>query len=281
MKTVVVLVDRHPRSKRLSEALALGAAAVGWGVEITDEQHTEPRGDLCVAYGWLPNHETLTAYLKAGKQYLHVDLGYWERKRKQGDYGGNHKVSLNARHPVAYFRRQRPATRVDGAPDVLLWRRDGRHIVVAGLSAKGARSIGRPPLDWELSIMRALRRVTDRPIVYRPKPSWRDAGPIHGAGYSPPHESIHDALKGAWALVTNYSNAAIDALAAGIPVYAEDGVAKALSVPSLADIENPRELSIRERKQFLADVGFCHWTKAEISDGTMFRQFVSDGLIAP
>jgi hypothetical protein len=111
---VTVLVDRHPRSKRLSEALAAGAARIGWRAEITDEQHIVPRGDLCVAYGWLPNRDTMAAYRAAGAQYLHVDLGYWERKRREGDYGGNHKVVLNARHPVAYFRCQRPATRVDG-----------------------------------------------------------------------------------------------------------------------------------------------------------------------
>lgn len=279
MKTVIVLVDRHPRSKRLSEALFAGAVAAGWLPEMADDQHVVPRGDLCVGYGWLPHRETMAAYLAAGKDYLHVDLGYWERKRKHGDYGGNHKVALNARHPLTYFRRRRPATRIGGAPEVLPWRRDGRHIVVAGLSAKGAVSIGRRPLDWELEIIRAIRRFTDRPILYRPKPSWHEARPIHGTEYSPPEQSIHDALRGAWALVTNYSNAAIDALASGVPIYAEDGVAKALSVPSLADIERPEEISVKERQQFLADVGFCHWNKAEIADGTMFRQFISDGLI--
>jgi hypothetical protein len=276
----IVLVDRHPRSKRLSEALAAGAVRIGWHAETTDEQHTVPRGDLCVAYGWLPNRDTLSAYRATGAQFLHVDLGYWERKRAQGDYGGNHKVVLNARHPVAYFRRQRAATRVDGAPEVGSWRRDGRHILVAGLSAKGAISIGRNPLSWEHDIIRRLKQITKRPIVYRPKPSWRDARPIEGTIWSPPEQTIDEALRGAWALVTMYSNAAIDALAAGIPVFAEDGVAKAMSMPSLADIEKPPQFSIKERKQFLADVGFCHWTKAEIADGTMFRQFLHDGLIA-
>lgn len=277
---VIVLVDRHPRSKRLSEALASGATRLGWHAEVTDQQHSVPRGDLCVAYGWLPHHETMVTYRKAGASFLHVDLGYWERKRTQGDYGGNHKVVLNARHPTAYFRRRRPATRIDGAPEIQPWRRDGRHIVVAGLSAKGAVSIGRNPLSWEHDVIGRLKRITNRPIVYRPKPSWRDARPIQGTIWSPPEQTIHDALKGAWALVTMYSNAAIDALAAGIPVYAEDGVAKVMSISSLAEIDRPPELSLKERKQFLADVGYCHWTKAEIADGTMFRQFVADGLIA-
>ncbi len=276
---VIVLVDRHPRSKRLSEALAAGATKLGWHAEITDEQHIFPRGDLCVAYGWLPHHETMAVYQRAGLSYLHVDLGYWQRKRQQGDYGGNHKVVLNARHPTAYFRRQRSVARIDGAPEIQPWRRDGRHIVVAGLSAKGAVSIGRNPLAWENDIIGRLRKITNRPIVYRPKPSWRDARPIAGTIWSPPEQTIHDALKDAWALVTMYSNAAIDALAAGIPVYAEDGVAKAMSISSLTAIDGPPELSLKERKQFLADVGFCHWAKAEISDGTMFRQFVDDGLI--
>lgn len=254
---------------------------MGWRVEITDDRHTQPRGDLCAAYGWIPHRETMAAYRAAGLDFLHVDLGYWGRKRHGSDYGGNHKVALNARHPTVYFRnRRRPATRMTEAPEVRPWQTDGAHIVVAGLSAKGAISIDRRPLGWEHEIFREIRKYTDRPIVYRPKPSWRDARPVHGTIYSPPEQSIGDALTGAWALVTCYSNAAIDALAAGIPIYAEDGVSKALSMASLSEIENPREIPVKERMQFLADVSFCHWTKAEIENGTMFRQFIDDGLIA-
>lgn len=281
MKTVIVLVDRHPRSKRLSEALASGVTKVGWQAIVTDEQHNEPRGDLCAAYGWLPNRDTMKAYRQAGSQFLHVDLGYWDRKRREGDYGGHHKVILNSRHPTEYFRQKhRPSTRILGSPDVLPWRRNGDQIVIAGLSAKGAISIGRNPLAWENDIIGRLKKITNRPIVYRPKPSWRDARPIHGTIFSPPQDTIHDALIGAHALVTMYSNAAIDALASGIPVFAEDGVAKVMSMPALEDIDDPPEWSVRERRQFLADVGFCHWTKAEIADGTMLRQFLDDGLIA-
>lgn len=282
MKSVVVLIDRHPRSKRIGQALYEGACRMGWRAEVFEELRrvSAPLADLAVGYGWLPHADTLAAHKEAGRQYLHVDLGYWTRKRSGSDYGGHHKIALNDRHPTAYFRRDRPHDRLVGAPQVQPWRQDGRHILIAGLSAKGAISIGRQSLEWEREIITALRRITDRPLVYRPKPSWHDAQPIQSLGYSPATETINDALRNSWALVTNYSNAAIDALAAGIPIYAEAGVASALSIPSLAEIERPRKLSTAERRQFLADVGYAHWTRQEIEDGTMYRQFIDDGLIA-
>lgn len=253
---------------------------MGWRAEVTDQQHRKPRGDLVAAYGWAPHHGTLEAYREAGCDYLHLDLGFWERKRSGGDYSGNHKCSLNGRHPVAYFRRNRRHDRMVGGPDIQPTRRQGRHILIAGLSAKGAATLGKQPSEWELGIIAELRRLTDRPLVYRPKPSWKDARALPGAAYSPPTESIAAALAGAWAVVVHYSNVGIDAIAAGIPVYAEDGVAKALSMRSLADIESPGDRPLDERRQFVADVSYCHWRRAEIEDGTMFRQFVKDGLIA-
>lgn len=274
------MIDRHPRSKRLSEAFREGALRMGWKATVTDEQHDAPRADLCAAYGWLPHSSTLLAYRSAGLDFLYCDLGFWGRKRQSGDYDGFHKVALNDRHPTAYFRRNRPHDRLEEAPDVHPWRGGGKHVLLAGLSAKGAVSVGQRPLEWERKTIAALRKVTRREIVYRPKPSWRDAQPIPGVGYSPPTQSIEAALSDASAVVTHYSNCALDGLMAGIPAYAELGVATALSAPSLAALEAASAISIGARRQFLADVSYCHWRRTEIADGKMFRQFVDDGLIA-
>lgn len=250
---------------------------MGWDVHSTFDLHTVPMGDLIAGYGWR-NYQMFKLYRDAGRPFIYVDLGYWNRKKARSDYGGYHKVVLNARHATEYFQRGRPSDRrTIECPTVSPWQPEGRHIIIAGLSGKGALSSGLKPLEWEQWAIKVLRRVTDRPIVYRPKPSWKDARPIPLTQFSPGTVSIEDALVGAYALVTLHSNAAIDALCAGVPIFAGEGLASVMSVENLRDIVEPRRDI--DREQFLNDVSYCHWRRSEIASGAVFQQFVDDGLI--
>ena len=236
-------------------------------------------------YGWR-HRADFDAWRAAGKHFLYVDLGYWGRRAFRGDYSGIHKVVLDARHATGYFRRGRPADRLAGAPVIKPWREStspGGHVVLAGLSAKGAHSCGLAPYEWERRTIAALRRVTARPILYRPKPSWAEARPIpggerDGVGFSPASEPLEAALEGAHALVTCHSNAALDALCAGIPVCAEEGLASVMATP-LEEIETPQRPAEGAREQLLADISYTHFARAEIVSGAMLRQFLEDGLI--
>jgi hypothetical protein len=274
---VCVFVDRHPRSSRLGEALLAGANRVGWNAFVTKDFHETPRADLVAAYGWR-NRAVLEAYRNAGLHYIHVDLGYWRRKQFRSDYGGLHKVVLDDRHATAYFRRGRPHDRLQDAPRLDPWRTGGSNIVLAGLSAKSAQVSGVQSLAWEHRIIEQLRRVTARPIVYRPKPSWQGAQPIDGTIFSPPEQPLDDVLADARVLLTLHSNAALDALAAGVPVLAEEGLASVMSTVTIDEIETPHE-EPGDRAQFFADVSYCHWTRHEIADGTVFALLQADGLL--
>lgn len=272
---VCVFRYQHPRSKKIADALADGAKRVGWGVVDTEEEHLQPKADMLLAYGWR-NQPMFEAYRRAGLHFIYCDLGYWSRKRARSDYGGYHKVVLDGRHATSYFRRNRPGDRLEGAPLIGPWQQGGRHIVLAGLSAKGAVASGMRPLAWEYQTIAALRKLTDRPIIYRPKPSWRDARPIEKTIFSPGEQLIEEVLRGAHMLVTLHSNAALDALAAGVPVHAVEGLASVMSTP-LENVENP--LRPNDRQQFFADVSYCHWVRTEIASGMVFDQFRADGLL--
>lgn len=274
---VCVFRYQHPRSKRIADALAEGARRVGWAVLETDEPHSVPRADVFMSYGWC-NKPIFDAYRAAGLHYVYVDLGYWQRKKAKSDYGGFHKVVVDDRHATSYFRRlPRPASRLAEAPSIEPWQSPGKHIVLAGMSAKSAPHSGFMPLAWERSVIRELKAVTDRPIVYRPKPSWRTAQPIQGTQFSPGEQPIDEILKDAHALVTLHSNAALDALAAGVPVHSAEGLASVLSTP-LSEIERPSRPA--DRQQFFADVSYCQWKKDEIASGMVFDLFRSEGLLA-
>lgn len=269
----------HRRSKEMADAIERGVQRMGWQLEATSVREVAAKSDadVFVSYGWV-NKSLFDSYLNSGRAYLYIDLGYWHRKNGMGDYSGFHKVVVNARHATDYFQRKRQADRLEDAPEIQPWRDCGDHIIVAGLSGKSAGSWDLRPMEWELRTVEAIRALCDRPIVYRPKPSWRDARPIAGTQFSGGNESIGAVLAGAYGLVTLQSNAAIDALAAGVPFCAEAGLASAVGCRSLEELITRPRRNI-DRVQFLADVGYCHWTRAEMADGSMFAQFLADGLL--
>jgi hypothetical protein len=147
------------------------------------------------------------------------------------------------------------------------------------MSAKGAMSVGLQPMEWERRIVDKLRKYTKRNIIYRPKPSWRGFVPIDGTFLSIDPQPIADILSNAHALVTYYSNASFDALAAGVPIYTVEGPAKVASIDSIENIENVEEYKKINRKQLFNDISYCHFTKDEIASGVMFRQFMMDKFI--
>lgn len=281
---VGIIINNHPRARRIGTALMSGCEYMGWfstvmncAEGIDDSQQF----DLLVGYGWC--HESIfESYKKKGSKYIYIDLGYWNRKQYRSDYNGFHKCVLNARHPTKYFQRNRDNRRITiDTPRIQSWakRHKNGHIVLAGMSAKGSASLGFQPMEWERRIVEKLHRITKRPIVYRPKPSWRGFTEINGTQISLDTQPISEILIDAHALVTYYSNASIDALAAGVPIYTVEGIAKVVSIDSIENIENVESYMKCDRVQLLNDVSYCHFTKDEISTGVMFRQFVEDGLL--
>ncbi len=276
-----VIIDSHPRSRRIGEALLQGSKAVGWSPTVINAIDDEQRFDLIAGYGW-SNRPTFDHYRNLGSKYIYIDLGYWNRKLYRSDYNGFHKCILNSRHPNKYFQCGRNSRRIShDAPTIQPWSisAKSKHIVLAGMSAKGALSVGLQPMEWERRIVDKLRRITKRNIVYRPKPSWRGFTPIDDTFLSIDPQPISEVLENAHALVTYYSNASFDALAAGVPIYTVEGPAKVASIDSWENIENAHNSPKIDRRQLFNDISYCHFTKDEIASGFMFSQFVSDGLI--
>lgn len=276
---VGILIDNHPRSRRIGEALVTAAKYLAWPFTVINVLDESQSFDLVVGYGWC--HRPIFEFYRAQRiKYIYIDLGYWQRKLYRSDYNGFHKCVLNNRHPTKYFQRNRDSRRItQDAPVIQPWRDTGEHIVLAGMSAKGALSVGLQPMEWERHIIGKLRKYTNRTIVYRPKPSWHGFAPIDGTILSVDTQPISDILHNAHALVTYYSNASFDALAAGVPIYTVEGPAKVASIPSLKEIENAHDYRSVNRKQLFNDISYCHFTKDEIASGMMFSQFMRDGFI--
>lgn len=265
MKVICYVDSRSTRSKVIAKAMAAGIEACGDQVMLSADWIPVAMADCAVGYGWR-YPDVFEAYREAGSAFVYIDLGWWERKPHGNEMGGYHKVVVNEREPMAYFRRGSASDRFARfGLSVQPWRSTGSHILLGGMSAKSAKTRGYAPQEWERDAIRRIREVSDRPIWYRPKPSWGEATPIEATRFSGPGESIAAALRDCWAVVTLHSNVAVDALLAGVPVHCQHGVGAALSVASLAEIEAPALPEGRER--LMADIAYVQWSVAEMRSG--------------
>jgi hypothetical protein len=124
------------------------------------------------------------------------------------------------------------------------------------------------PTEYNGRLIAEIRKYTRRPIIYRPKPSWRDARAIRGARYSPPHEQLGSLLESVHCLITHGSNACLDAMMLGVPsIILGEAVMAPISSRSVSEIEHPRLARMNERRQLLGNLAYHQWTEAEMASG--------------
>lgn len=283
MKVAVYEMGGSGRSRILCQAMAAGITASGDHViRRLGNDYTEVEADVAVFYGYIqPLRKAMADYRAAGKKVVYLDLGYWGRELG-GCRFGYHKIAVNDRHPTAYFQRRahddKRAAQLMPETAVRSWKNTGQHIVLAGLSPKASEVEGFPVYSWERRMIQELRLHTDRPIIYRPKPSDRSAKPIEGTIFSDPNKQPLDAiLKDAWAVVVLHSNVAVDAIQCGVPAFAKMGVAAPLSLDDVSLIEQPSRPDGRE--QWVNDIAYCQWNVAEMEQGLPWRYLKDEGLI--
>lgn len=218
--------------------------------------------------------QIMADYKAAGLHAVYIDLGYWKRE----GLSGHHKIVVNDRHPTAYFqRRQHNFDRLDKLDVNVKTFHDGTYILLAGMGEKGAEAEGKQAEQWERDAIQAIRNVTDREIVYRPKPSWLQAKPIPGTRFSPKAEPLDALLKGAHAVVTHHSNVAVEGLVAGVPSFCWKGVAEPMSFIDLKRIEKP--FYPEGRDEWAANIAYTQWNIDEMKRGLPWRYMKHEGLI--
>lgn len=212
---------------------------------------------------------------RAKRKVVYADLGYFGR-RDGGRWSGFHKLAVNDRHPW-YFKsgKSDPSRFRRLNVPILPWRK-GRHVIVAGMSDKGALAEGYQPNEWEQWAIAEVRKHTDRPIVYRPKPSWKGAKRLHGAEYQVDAQ-LHTALLDAHAVVCHHSNVAVEAIVAGVPAFVWGGVAKGMGLQDLASIESP--FYPENREDWCNRLAWTQWNIAELGTAEPWLHLKGEGLI--
>ena len=117
--------------------------------------------------------------------------------------------------------------------------------------------------DWCKKIIEVLNEYTDRPIKFRNKPrpgnQWWET-------------DITDDLEGAYALVTNMSLSAIDAIRFGIPAFTHiENIASPVSNTDISNINNPMKPNKQIVNEWLNCVVENQFTLNEIGSGLAYE----------
>ena len=273
MKIVFYYSDKS-RERILSEALKEGVVNRKDDFEMILTQDFDkplPDTDVACMIGVKGrSKEIMDAHLKEGMNTLYFDKGYIRRKAKLHKGWEYWRVSVNSFQPLEYFQKIRQSSdRWDKFRYKIHQRTTGQTVLVALSSQKYCNwhNLG-DATKYAKSVLKISNKNTGRKIIYRPKPTWKEAVEIKGFGFSRLPTSITDELKNAHVLITYGSNAAFDAVINGIPsIVLGDGIAKPISSTSLTYIEKPFFPAQESIYQWCCDLSYCQWTLEEFYSG--------------
>lgn len=207
---------------------------------------------------------TLRQAQREGRTWIYADNGYFRPMREKPS--GYFRVTVNAlQHTGSGKAGPERWRRLD--LKIKPWRKTGRHIVVCPPARLVAIMLEIDADRWLAETLATLRAQSDRPVRVRAKMSWRD---VKFGFFQPLASDLIDA----WALVTHSSNAAVEALLAGVPVYCTGACAAArMGWADPAMIETP--VLPDDREQWAWNVAANQWTLEEMRDGTCWRDLAA------
>lgn len=285
MKIVVYRTD-NPKERNIADAMYAGALAQSLECEIRRmEEYVDPTDDTDVAMmigvkG--KSKRCMNEHLACGKHVIYVDKGYI-RYKEQGVVRTMRQLwrfSVDSFQPIKYFQNKpRPSDRWDVLGIKMHPRyTDGEHVMFAGKSQKYC--------DWwrlgdanefAEKMVNRIRKNTKRQIIYRPKPSFKDAVPIKGTIFSGPNKKIYSELHRLHCMVTHGSNASLDAVLFGIPAISlNDCIVNPIASDSLESLKKEELIfpTDEERLQWAYDLAYCQWTLDELRSGEAVQYFM-------
>lgn len=266
---IVFYVSDKAREINLAEAFSAGAAVYGLKVELRGLDEPVACDVACMV--GVKSRRLWKEMERLGATPVLFDKGY-SRHRLKGcwEYW---RISYGAHNPTAttLLKMAYPRDRFDALNlEVKPWRTDGDCVLIAGSSGKYHHFHNlEDPNVYTRKLVRKIRKQTDKEIIYRPKPSWREARSIPGTTYSWPKEPLAAVLDRCSVVVSHGSNICFEAAIAGIPnIILGDGVMKPISSTSIVDIEEPKLLN---RQAIFNSLAYHQWTLAELRSGEAFN----------
>jgi hypothetical protein len=188
--------------------------------------------------------------MRLGREFYYIDRPYFGRRNKPSQYRVT-RGGLQAGKVLPRPDDRWKLLRISLQP----WRHGGREIIVCPPTLAMIAFWGEPARSWLSETLNVLAQHTDRPIVIRQKP-----GPKHNM------PDLEEVLRTAHAVVTFNSNAAVEAVLAGVPVFTTElSAAAPVGLTDLSRIEEP----IRpDREPWCHHLAYGQFTQEEMRDGT-------------
>lgn len=275
MKVAIYIADK-PREHYLAKCVTEGVRRAGdKAVTLWRSDFTEPLPDVdiaCVVGVKSNSNWFIKQHVDAGKHALYFDKGYVRQTLGKTQGGWLYwRVAIDGHQPTDYFRKvQQPSDRWDALRLRIF---DGiglgDHILYAGSSQKFCDfyQLG-DATEYAINLIREIKKHTKSKVIYRPKPSWREAIPVPGTIFSRPPNKIFDAIKKSHVMVTYGSNAVFEASIIGMPTLViGTAVTRSIAERKLSNIDNPYKPSAEIRYSLLCDLAYCQWKMSEFESG--------------
>lgn len=200
----------------------------------------------------------IDAWIADGRTWVYWDRGFARRvfatDLPTGEGGGYYRWCVNGYQMTSI--RDVPDDRWKALDQPLWpWKAEGRHIVIAEPSPTYQRFHGIE--GWTERTIAELKQHTDRPLVVRDKEMQRFG------------RKLHEDLKGAHCLVTHGSNAAVESVIMGCPVFVHpDSAASLVGKTDLSEIESP---AYPDREPWVRSLAYSQFSERELTDGTLWK----------
>jgi hypothetical protein len=146
------------------------------------------------------------------------------------------------------------------------WQR-GRHIVIAAPDIKPCKFYGIELDDWINQTISTIQQHTDRPIVVRQRAP-RRIDRIQ-------HDTLAEALKDAHALITFNSNAAVESVLLGVPVFTlAPNAAGPVGLSDLSQIETPAYPDRDKLYAWASSLAYSQFHNSELENGTAIQMLL-------
>jgi len=171
----------------------------------------------------------------------------------------------NIKRRAKYYNENSPSDRFDALGiKIKPWRHDGRHIVVFGQNEIGVSSYHTDIIGWFEKTIAYLNNTYKRPVIYRTHPNQK-VFPKGNYTLKPfVGNPIENDLEDAWCAVAFTTNAAIDAVIHGIPVFVGDDMNMAWDVAE-KNIANLKSPAMPDREQWLYNLAYAQWSIKELA----------------
>jgi len=238
------------------------------GARITSTENFDyAASDRPIVLRGILKHKIMHQCWQDHRDFYYVDTGYFGNQISARNRLGTKLWHRVVRNDLQHSDiRPRPADRLERLGIQLQPRRYGTRIIVAVPDDKPCRFYGIDREQWIHDTVSTIKKHTDRPVIVRQRDPSRQVRVMQDPLSAVLADDVH-------ALVTFNSNAAVESILAGVPVFvlAPTHAAAPVANRDLAQIESPSWPDADKLLAWARHLAYGQFHVQELRDGTAMR----------